>query len=385
VHVGAPKTGSTAIQNAMANDKRALAMDKYFIAPHGQDFLQGNPKTYIVDNMFVRCDQIAACVWSDDQRIQVSKGSGDKNASICPDYLMPTFEEFLSNAVESQSDIVISNEWLNRPSSETGLVNILPGWDITIVIFYRRFFDWVVSAHYQWHADLGIEAMRSLEGRVSLVDFIRKFCSRLFEIGGRSHGSDRVEDLTDIGEYTYHIWKRYKVVHENIKIVNFHDGNIIQSFYCNVLHASNVCDMERKRAKEIKNEKSNAKSSTALIDLAIGLHWEINKGSIEHFRETSHRMSELLISKGLSESDLPKECLSERESSLLLEVSLQYEQVLLPEVFRSHGEKSLRRHFATMAVAGTFCSIDVYAIMNNKKWLFLMEVLSPSQDLRNQR
>jgi len=71
----------------------------------------------------------------------VIQGSGDPDAGRCPELLLTSFDEFLLKAVAAKSDIVISNEWLIRPTSETGLLKILDGWDPIVVIYYRRFFD----------------------------------------------------------------------------------------------------------------------------------------------------------------------------------------------------------------------------------------------------
>jgi hypothetical protein len=280
IHIGAPKTGSTSIQDTMAMDKSILEQDKYFIAMHGQVTRNGKPDDYIIDNMLVQCDRLGACVWSDEERQIVVEGSGNRNAGVCPDYLPPTFDKFLSKAIAAKSNVVISNEWLNRPTSETGLLNILDGWDPTIVIYYRRFYDWMISAHYQWHFDLGAESLESLQGRVRLIDFMRMFCGRLFA-SKVAHSPDDSDlsfvDLTDIQEYTYHAWKRYKNVPQydnNIKIVNFHDGHIIKSFYCDVLGAERACKLETERLESNESVKTRSKASTAYVDLAIGLHWK---------------------------------------------------------------------------------------------------------------
>lgn len=56
---------------------------------------------------------------------------------------------------------------------ETGLLEIIDEWDPTDVIYYNRFFDWIISgiisAHYQWHFDLGIGSLNALQGKVSLA------------------------------------------------------------------------------------------------------------------------------------------------------------------------------------------------------------------------
>ena len=124
--------------------------------------------------------------------------------------------------------------------------------------------------------------------------------------------SDALVDLTDIQEYAYHSWKRYNAVPEydfNIKIVNFHSGNIIKSFYCDVLKAEKACELESKREETLK---TRAKDSTAYFDLAVGAYLLRNSKygkDVKLFHETADRFKERMIAKGLVEDDLPKECL----------------------------------------------------------------------------
>jgi len=80
-----------------------------------------------------------------------------------------------------------------------------------------------------------------------------------------------------------------------------------------------------------------------------------------------------MTAKGLLEDDLPKECLSNREQYLLLNVSLAYEKILLPESYASGGEEATRKHFASALAEDKFCSIDTEGVVNNPKWDFLFE------------
>lgn len=389
VHIGAPKTGSTSIQDTMAMDKDILAQDKYFLAMHGQVTRKGKPSEFIVDNMLVECDRLGACIWSDEERQSVVEGSGNSNAGRCPDYLPAAFNDFLSKAIAAKSDVVISNEWLNRPSSETGLSSILEGWDPSIVIYYRRYFDWMISAHFQWHFDMGIASLEAIQGKVRLVDFIRMFCARLFASQSPHTPEDfdlTFVDLTDIQEYTYHAWKRYNSVpqYENkVKIVNFHDGHIIKSFYCDVLDAERACKMESERLEKGGSKTTRSKSSTLYVDLAIGLYWkdkklfdrlDYHRGekiTMQAFSSVGERFKERMTAKGYSETDLPSECLTQSEQELLLNVSLAYEKILLPESFASGGEEATRAHFAKTSAEGKLCSVDLDGVLKDPKWSFL--------------
>jgi hypothetical protein len=372
----------------MAMDKKVLEEDKFFLALHGQTRTRDD-QDYIIDNMLVLCDRLGACLWSDEERANVQ--AADHDAGTCPDYLLPAFDRFQLKALANNSNIVISNEWLNRPSSEVGLSNILDGWDPTIVIYYRRYFDWLISAHYQWHLGIGIGTMESLLGKVRLIDFIRVFCPRLFSSKKSDSPNDvhlNYANLTDIQGYTYHIWKRYNDVssfRDSIKIVNFHDGHILKAFYCDVLSVERACELETERLARGNSVTTRSKSSTLYVDLAIGVHWmdrnmsgEDEKGpldplTMDRFSKVGEEFQEQMEAKGFVEDDLPKECLMEEELTLLLDVSLAYEKILLPDTYASGGSEATREHFAkTLAVDG-FCSVDMQAVLMDPKWTFLFE------------
>lgn len=51
------------------------------------------------------------------------------------------------------------------------------------------------------------------------------------------------------------------------KIVNFHDDNIVKSFYCDVLKAERACKLETERSAILK---SRTKASTAYLTWQLG-------------------------------------------------------------------------------------------------------------------
>ena len=68
--------------------------------------------------------------------------------------------------------------------------------------------------------------------------------------------------------------------------------------------------------------------------------------------------------------DLPFECLDDFETLRLLQVSLAYEQSLLPMFFASpKGERNLRDLFSKWR----FCSVHTNEILQDSQWDFLFE------------
>lgn len=389
VHVGAPKTGSTSIQDAMAKDRAVLKDDGYYLALHGQVRSTTNDD-YITDNMLVECDKLGACIWSEDERQIVVSGSGNPHAGECPSHVLPSFEDLLRKAQKDMGQVVISNEWLNRQSSETGLAKILNDeWDPEIIIYYRRFYDWMESAHFQWHFDVGPDDMKVMRGKIRFIDFIRTYCSRLLK-SSVMHSPDDADlqfvELTDIAEYTWHIARRYKQVprfKDSVKIVDFHKGDVVKLFYCDVLGAEGACRLRNQPCDGEPEPKLRTKSSTVLYDLVVGawvngaLPWSDNEsssvGGDDSLIRWTEVMADRLKEKGLTEEDFPKECLSEREQTLLLNVSLAYEKILLPESYSRGGKEMMREDFAKAQGKSKFCSVDTDAVLSSIEWNFLFE------------
>ena len=90
------------------------------------------------------------------------------------------------------------------------------------------------------------------------------------------------------------------------------------------------------------------------------------------------KFKERMTAKGLKEEDLPKECLTNSEHSLLLSVSLAYEKILLPDSYASGGEEATRQHFAKTLANDKLCSVDLDEVLSNSKWNFLFEEASSS-------
>ena len=139
-------------------------------------------------------------------------------------------------------------------------------------------------------------------------------------------------------------WMRKK-----IKIVNFHDCNIVKYFYCDVLKAERT---HKLKSGHISTLKLAAKASTACFDLEVRNYWwrqaHKNDGSPdtkESFQGEADVIEGRVNAMGLDEGDLPKEFLVEAKQEKLLSVSLDYEKILLPKTYALGGEKKLKKNF----------------------------------------
>jgi len=171
------------------------------------------------------------------------------------------------------------------------------------------------------------------------------------------------------------LWKRYVEIpayEENIVIMNYHDDHHVDTFYCDVLNAEKACKLERLQKEE------PARSHTDLIDpkyveMAMGLNRGSELTSMERIHEFAYRYEQKMAQRGLSEDDLPTECLSQAEMGILLKVSMEYERMLLPQHHSLGGEEEMRERFAKLIASDTFCSVDLEMMLESLKWQFVLE------------
>ena len=65
--------------------------------------------------------------------------------------------------------------------------------------------------------------------------------------------------------------------------------------------------------------------------------------------------------------------MTEDELTLLLDVSLAYEHILLHDSYATGGSEATREHFAKTLAADQFCSVDINSVLMDPKWKFLFE------------
>jgi hypothetical protein len=95
--------------------------------------------------------------------------------------------------------------------------------------------------------------------------------------------------------------------------------------------------------------------------------------TMDMFSKVGEEFQKQMEARGFVEDDLPKECLTKKELTLLLDVSLAYEKILLPDTYASGGSEATREHFGKTLAADKFCSVDIQAVLMEPKWKFLLE------------
>ena len=208
---------------------------------------------------------------------------------MCDEKLLSHLTSYLKETAKESQDMIILNPWLVRPGSAESLSIYLDAlWDVTVVMYYRRFFEWMAYKFNGWRQDLFQNSLSPNSIPLSsfrYIDFIREYCKHLF------YGKDANEDgfplrmlhrydgegskkntrlsksdfdpttnfdtkeLTGLGEYVYFVAKQYQSqarFRHGVNIVNYHDTHDAETnFYCHVLHdAPNSCKDAVQREQE---------------------------------------------------------------------------------------------------------------------------------------
>ena len=273
LHIGVEGTSSSdLLTESLVEDIDQLKSDGNNVAVHGK----WDGGIYGFPNI----DRLGSCMWSDINKSMFPEHL--KEATICPDNALSDLTSYMKLSVKESQDMVMLNPWLVRPGTAESLGDYFdPAWDVDVVIYYRRYFEWITITFENWRQDL-------LENTISphmipsssfrYIDFLREYCKRLFygkdvnedgfPVGGLSRAAHddesmntsgkvyfnqfdpttnfEVEELTDLQEYTYFVAKQYYSqarFRHGVNIVNYHDIRGPETnFYCHVLYdAHNAC------------------------------------------------------------------------------------------------------------------------------------------------
>ena len=221
VHVGPHKTGSTSLQTTLVRERATLlAQDNFATLPDsipGGNFGKSKAGANVA---FCLRDQATTCC----------------NCTRVLHY----FEEFLEDARRARRGIILSSEEFDKPRVAEKLAATLRGFESTIVIVHRPYFDWVRSLYTQWRRRLRppmtlsefVSADRIRDAAASLddnsVSVYRRYAQQFSNVSMRPLGQGYVADFMclDVGaNATCRKLKASPEVHENKRGVNFIGNN----------------------------------------------------------------------------------------------------------------------------------------------------------------
>jgi len=359
LHIGPPKTGTTTIQYASDIFRKKLKEDGFdmpWVVAGVTKQKNTNGRYEVLDRNQVN---FAMCF------IQSKR----KELYICLKQLLTSGLEIANQ----NRNIFISTETFSRPDIDIhALSEYLKLWEkITVVVGYRRYYDWIMSAYNQNHkVKPGVDNLGLLSQKTSFYDFM------LNDIEGV-----KAQETS----HTYQVIQRYKQYFNNIVVLNIHDTSkeLVEAFYCDAMqNAQKMCE----EVKELEVESKNLSKPLSYVELLAAAHdaqliyLESNREvdvALEKIEE--HQESTL----GLSIHDFPMKCLPPNMLAELLEKSLKFEKEVVPEFFASPlGEAALRSDFEEKS-KGKMCSIDFEATLKTVEWLDFF--MSLRQELEQDR
>eukprot|EP00804_Cyclotella_cryptica_P022621 CCRYP_009500-RA/>CCRYP_009500-RA protein AED:0.28 eAED:0.28 QI:1468/1/1/1/0.6/0.5/6/139/1106 len=424
LHIGVKATSSTEVlAESLVQYIPELELDGYRVAVHGKH----NP----IEHDFPNIDRLGSCMWSDI--IKQSFPSYMQEATKCPDKLLSELSHYMENTFRKDQDLVVLNPWLSRPGTADSLsLYFDPSWEVHTIIYYRRYFEWITLVFEDWRLEI-LEHVLSPEllpySSFRYIDFIREYCKRLFygkdvnedgypirplgetssklafQDGFTSKHYDptsnfRVEELTDLPDYTYFVAKEYSShsrFRRHVTIVNYHEANSIETnFYCRVLHdANNACNaafsksQEHLETKNVKFAQVNSQFPVPTYQVAEDLviaaykagRLQVDSALLSKDFKSQIRLWIQMVESAFEKNatliyDLPIECLYTFEVERLLEVSLAYERILLPAFYdSSRGASDLVQEFRNWH----FCSVHAEKVLASEEWDFLFDITSSSK------
>ena len=247
------------------------------------------------------------------------------------------------------------------------LSTYLSNWkDIYIIIYYRRYYDWLISNYNQQIKGRSLAELPKWE--FSICDKIRNEQKQGIDPGYVSELLRRVKNYFN----------------ESVLILkNFHDvcgGKTLEEiFYCEALpNAPNTCDSVKSMSNPIKNSAKElvfddltyGAKKAGLIDIETDEEMKVLSSAVKLFQEKS---------LGLTSRDFDMTCLSPALTEWLFETSANIEKSLFPDFFNmttfkaAFYEKSFHK----------LCHIDINATLMKEEWkqFFRNQSKSPATDI----
>eukprot|EP00591_Stephanopyxis_turris_P001482 CAMPEP_0195509500 /NCGR_PEP_ID=MMETSP0794_2-20130614/2417_1 /TAXON_ID=515487 /ORGANISM="Stephanopyxis turris, Strain CCMP 815" /LENGTH=520 /DNA_ID=CAMNT_0040636733 /DNA_START=176 /DNA_END=1738 /DNA_ORIENTATION=- len=359
IHVGPRKTGTTSIQKSIDIYKEAFRKDSYLVVDYDslaglRDFNKTKPS-----RMIARCCKISG---SFREERSCDEGYFEKIRNVLHDD---------KDTILRSSNLIFSSEYLDGPLVDGMKVRELleGGWDVRIVVAYRRYFEWVSSLYSELHR---VDKTRGSHGRVQTWPNWKSSSAKISNV--KSWWEKKYTRQFHEGIHTPAVFERYRQVFDDVSVLNMHDGSqeVVDNFFCEqVPNATFACQALRDLTENQRQPNWNAGASTAYDELAVAAYLSgfVNGGNISR-QEMRDRIQERQEGKlNLTANDFPKDCLSEDMLDQLLKQSLLAEQMVLPSFYASPlGEEDLRRQFQ-VAATSTLCAVDVKKVLADSDWI----------------
>lgn len=273
---------------------------------------------------------------------------GTMNIGMCAP-MREAFPKFMQEAYNKSENILIVAEDFDRVELDIKRLRffIRPYKQVKIVVMYRRLHDWLPSFYNQIVDLYTLIYAKGEEEYPSFVEWLEK-------------NYDKFEQMHAIMLADF--YQKIDYV-KSVDIINMHEvaanGNLIDHFFCDHLHAKSACQAIKDGAKPSKSNigvDHEYERLTIKASLGKKIPTSLNK-PIDITRATRHmktKAEELNV-----HGTLPRICPNKDLLDRILQTEIEHERTFFPEWFESQGGEAGIRQSFQKAVKKKFCSLDV--------------------------
>jgi hypothetical protein len=352
LHVGPQKTGSTTLQWAWREGvlKQSLKKDNYvysdmYSSTHGMMF-----DCELVGGKLDNCKPSQRL----KELIQTAKNDG-QNLLLSSENLDYRYPEIIRSAIDDND------------------------WEVTIIVVYRRIYEWLVSFYNQANKNTDKDAKGNLllnkkgvptrklhtlwpdEGGVHIPSFSSWY--KTF-----TQNWESITELVNNHQSIKYI-RFYNEHFENVVVHNMHrDGDLMTNIMCDTVPDANYsCDQLKSKTEESGGDKNKNLSKNLnhdIIAVTAREHGLINEGLsrqavVEEVRKHIENTS----------ITLPENC----DSGMIDQIStwlVESEKVVYPDAAWTPDEvNALENEYRNYATNGKMCDIDREAILRDPAWI----------------
>ena len=391
LHIGPSKTATTTIQTLLAMNQQLLGDDGYDLA--GYQIPSSSPliSQYLYDRLLTEkweCWNYSLSLqWAESlSGADITSSDGQEWQSMMQNE--PCWQRLSDQLDEIRhKNIILSNEAMSHGYKRFmykryphGLLQLQlfskelhSRWNVHLVICYRRYYEWLLSALKEQNAKLLNRKDRGRlwpneGGKNSRLAWpqMQRWMEHPDSIVDRYHYQypDRSKDIW--GNAGFH----------NIHIVNFHSpggtddpSRLFEHFICDIVpHANETCNRARQLPQSLHVNVRNV--DTTIYDQIVcdaKMLLSNLSGLPPHRNVASRTLQEYhQVELGRSWTDLPLNCPSKLELQRLLNVSLEKERLLVPDFFHDHMEGHMSNFWMTAYEKKAYCSVDTTTLFRNK-------------------
>jgi len=356
IHMGIHKTGTTTIQEQAKQLQSLLKLDGYE---------QPNGAGEQYHSRFASCFMNSS--WQKDKKSNCNIYTDDAFC-MCGQPCKPSMVDYGKDIASRGRNLFVSAESFAEMTHEDmgRLSQFLDPWKkVTVVVFYRRYFDWLPSSFNQITKKRMLKDSQLWE--TSIVDFIESNVDHVRPI----YTTELVNRL--MKESTF----------DNVVIMNYHEGGRSAdrrgpdlSLFCNeALNMTHTCG-GLKATKQLNSGVDNMDySDLAFAAIRVGLI-DINTDSkMKRVAQAFHKHHK----DTLNSTTFKRICPSADVLDKLWNMTVAFELELFPESAVDQTLEEMRQDFNEASQA-KLCKIDVDETLKDPLWLDFIKTMYKKED-----